>query len=70
MPGSLSSLIKLTREELANIALDYQHKFDDSLGSRNAELLERKIKFTKMGPDLAISQNANVKFVERLVVTK
>ena len=52
---SLSSLIKLTREELANIVLDYQHKFDNSLGSINAEFLEVKAKFSKMESDLTIS---------------
>ena len=67
---SLSSLIKLTREELANIVLDYQHKFDNSLGSINAELLELKTKFTKMESDLTISRNVNVKLMERLVVTE
>ena len=70
MAYSLSSLIKLTREELAKIVMDYQHKFDNSLGSINAELLELKTKFTKMESDLAISWNVNVKLVERLVVTE
>ena len=70
MAYSLSSLIKLTREELANIVLDYQHKFDNSLGSINAELLELKTKFTKMESDLTISRNVNVKLMERLVVTE
>ena len=70
MAYSLSFLIKLTREELANIVLDYQHKSDNSLGSINAELLELKTKFTKMESDLAISRNVNVKLVERLVATE
>ena len=70
MTYSLSSLIKLTREELANIVLDYQHKFDNSLGSINAELLDLKMKFTKMESDLTISRNVNVKLMERLVVTE
>ena len=70
MTYSLSSLIKLTREELANIVLDYQHKFDNSLGSINAELLELKTKFTKMESDLTISRNVNVRLMERLLVTE
>ena len=41
----LLSLIKLTIEELANIVLDYQHKFGNSLGSINAELLEINYSF-------------------------
>ena len=70
MAYSPLSLIKLTREELANIVLDYQHKVDNSLDPINAELLELKTKFTKMESDLAISRNVNVKLVERLVVTE
>ena len=70
MACSLSSLIKLTRKELTNIMLDYQHKFDNSLGSINADLLELTTKFTKMESDLVISQNINVNLVERLVVTE
>ena len=67
MAYSLPSLIKLTREELVNILPDYQHKFDNSLGSINAELLELKTKFTKIESDFAISWNVNLKLVERLV---
>ena len=70
MAYSLSFLIKLPREELNDIVLDYQHKFDNSVSSINAELLELKAKLTKMESDLAISPNANVKLVERLVVTE
>ena len=33
MRYSLSTLIKLSREELPNIVLDYQHKFENSLNS-------------------------------------
>ena len=50
--------------------LDYQHKFDNYLGSINAELLELKPKFTKMESDLKISRNVNVKLIESLVVTE
>ena len=70
MVYSLSLLIKPTREELPNIALDYNHKFDNFLDSVNAELLELKTKFSKMESDLAISRNANAKVVDRLVVTE
>ena len=61
----LFSLLKLTREELANIVLDYQHTFDNSLSSINTELLELKTKFTKRESDLTISRNVNVKLMER-----
>ena len=55
-------------EELANIVLDYQHKFVNSLDSINAELLDLKTKFIKMESDLTISRNVNVnvkKLMER-----
>ena len=70
MACSLASLIKLTREELANTVLDYQHKFDNSLDSINAELLKLKTKLTRMESDLTISRNVNEKLIERLVVTE
>ena len=66
----LSSLIKIAREELTNIVSDYQHKFDNSLDSTYAELLELKTKFTKIESGLEISINVNVKLVERLTVTE
>ena len=62
--------MKLTRDTLANIALDYQHKIDNFLGSINTELLELTTKFSKMESDLAISGNLNVKLVECLLVTE
>ena len=70
MTHSHSSLIKLIREELVNIVLDYQHKFDNSLGFINSELLELKSKFTKIKSDPAISRNVNVKLMERIVGTE
>ena len=70
MAYSPSSYIKITREELAKVFLDYQYKFDNSLGSINSELLEIKTKFTKMESVLAISWKVNVKLMERLVVTE
>ena len=70
MAYCLSTWIKLTREKLANIVLDYQHKFDNSLDSINAELLELKTKFTKMESDLTIFRNVNVKLMASLVVTE
>ena len=70
MTHSLSSLIKLTTEELANTVLDYQHKFDNSLGFINSEILELKSKFTKIKSDLAISRKVNVKLMERIMVAE
>ena len=62
MTYSLSSLIKLTRKELANIVLEHQHKFDNFLEFINAEeLWTIKTVFTEMESGFAISRNINVK---------
>ena len=50
--------------------LDYKRKFDNSLGSINAELLKRKTKFTKMESYLEIPKKLNVKLVESLVAAE
>ena len=70
MTFSLSSMIKITREKLANVFLDYHQKFHNFLYSLNAELLKLKTKFTKMESGIAISRNTDVKLVERFVVSK
>ena len=62
MTYSPSSLIKLTRKKLANIVLEYQHKFDNFLGFINAEKLWTiKTVFVEMESGSAISRNINVK---------
>ena len=53
MAYSLSSLIKLSRKEVANIVLNYQYKFNNSLDPIKAELHELKTRFTKIESDLA-----------------
>ena len=70
MTFSLSPMIKITREKLANVFLDYHQKFHNFLYSLNAELLKLKTKFTKMESGIAISRNTDVKLVERFVVSK
>ena len=55
MAYSLSSLIKVSRKEVANIVLNHQYKFNNSLDPIKAELHELKTRFTKIESDLAIS---------------
>ena len=38
MAMPLNALKKLTKEELLNIVINYQHKFDNKLPNINAEL--------------------------------
>ena len=53
--------MKLGKEVLAGMVLDYKDKFDTTLTNINKELTNRRNKFTKMESDLAISKNKNTK---------
>ena len=48
MAMSLNALKKLTKEELSNIIVDYQNKFDNMLSNINAELTSLRDRFTQM----------------------
>ena len=48
---------------LVRHCVELRHKFDNSLGSTDAEFLEPKTKFAKLEPDLSISINVTVKLV-------
>ena len=45
---SLNALKKLTKQELSNMVIDYQNKFDNKLSKINAELTSLRHRFTKM----------------------
>ena len=45
---SLNTLKKLTKEELSNMALEYQNKFDNMSSNINTELTSLWDRFTKM----------------------
>ena len=47
MAMSLNALKKLTKEELSNMVIDYQNKFD-MLSNINAEFTSLRDRFTKM----------------------
>ena len=49
MAMSLNALKKLTKEELSNMVIDYQNKFDNMLSIINAELPSLRDRFTKNG---------------------
>ena len=56
MPMSLNALKKLTKEELSNMVIDYQNKFDNMLSNINAELTYLRDRFTKMESQLLESE--------------
>ena len=56
MAMSLNALKKLTKEELSNMVIDYQNKFDNMLSNINAELTYLRDRFTKMESQLLESE--------------
>ena len=62
-----SSLMKLNKEDLVRLLLDYQGKFNSFLNGLKNNFDELKTKFTKLETDLNVSRNVNYKLLDRLV---
>ena len=58
--------MKLGKEVLTGMVLDYKDKVDTALTNINKELTELRNKFTKLESDLAISKNINSKLSSQL----
>ena len=52
---ALNALKKLTKEELSNMVIEYQNKFDSMLSNINAELTSLRNRFTKMESQLLVT---------------
>ena len=65
MAMSLNALKKLTKEELSNMLIDYQNKFDNMLSSINAELTSLRDRFTKMESQLLVTRRVNDNLVKQ-----
>ena len=63
-----SSLMRLNKEHLVRMLLDYQEKFNNILDQLKNNLNELKTKFCKLGSDLHIARNANDKLPYKLTV--
>ena len=57
---SLNALKKLTKEELSNMVIDYQNKFDNMLSNINAELISLRDRFTKMESQLLVTRRVTI----------
>ena len=66
MARNLESLMKLGKEVLVGMVLDYKDKFDITLMNINKELTDLRNKFTKLESDLTISKNINSKLSSQL----
>ena len=62
---SLNALKKLTKEELSNMLIDYQNKFDNMLSSINAELTSLRDRFSKMESQLLVTRRVNDNLVKQ-----
>ena len=63
-----SSLMRLNKEDLVRMLLDYQGKFNIILDELKNNLNELKTKFCKLESDLHISRNVNDKLTDKLTV--
>ena len=67
MALSGAALKKLSKEEIANLALDYQSKVDSTLAGIRNELSELKKDFEKLGLELAVSRHVNGMLERRVI---
>ena len=59
MALSEAALNKLSKEEIMNLALDYQSKFDSKLAGIRNELSDFKKDFEKLGSNLSVARQVN-----------
>ena len=67
MALSESALKKLHKDEIINLALDYQNKFDFMLAGIRNELSGLKNDFEQLRSDLSITKLVNNKFKEKVI---
>ena len=67
MDQTEASLMKLNKEDLVRLLLDYQGKFNSILDDLKNNFDELKTKFTKLEADVNISKNSSSKLSDRLI---
>ena len=67
---SKAYLKKLSREEVINLAVDYQNKFDSTLAGISDELSKLEKDFEKLESELAVSKHVNGMLEKRLINMK
>ena len=70
MALSESALKKLRQDEITNLALDYQGKFDSTLAGIRNELSDLKKDFEQLRSDLLITKLVNTKLKGKVVSLK
>ena len=61
------ALRKLTKDELVNLSLEYQSKFNSTLANIDKDMGELRNDFKKLDVDLAISRSVNTKLRDRII---
>ena len=67
MALSETALKKLHKDEIINLALDYQSKFDSTLAGIRNKLSDLKKGFEQLRSDLSITELVNAKLKEKVV---
>ena len=67
MALSESALKKLHKDEIINLVLDYQNKFDSTLAGIRNELSDTRKDFEQLRSDLSITKLVNNKLKEKVV---
>ena len=62
--------MKMNKDLLAGVLLDYKKRFDSTLSAITDELKELKTDFRKLESDLAISRNVNDKLTKQLILVE
>ena len=70
MSFTRETLMKMNKDVLAGMVLDYKERFDSTLSAITDELKELKTDFHKFKSDLAISQNVNDKRTKQLILNE
>ena len=68
MAHTESSLMKLNKEKMTRIVLDYQDKFDSVLDDFRKDISELKSNFSRVEVDLRDSKPLNEKLTVRIVL--
>ena len=70
MSLTCETLMKMNKDVLAGMVLDYKKRFDSTLSAITDELKELKTDFRKFESDLAISRNVNDKLTKQLILVE
>ena len=62
------TLMKMNKDVLASMVLDYKERFDSTLSAINNELKELETNFRKLESHLAINRNVNDKLTKQVIL--